>query len=83
MTHLLKQIDFRDLRHIDTPRAGELPEAIKTVLLIAAIFGAGYLAFYFLLMACMALNISPWWAGVVFSAVYFWRLWKAWRGRSV
>jgi hypothetical protein len=85
MTHILKQLFFADFRHLDAPaaRVGELREAFRAVLPISAIFAAGYLAFYGLLMLCLALNISTWWAGAVFAAVYLGWLWKLWKERSV
>jgi len=85
MTHpILTEIRFSELRHLDTPandpRRGTILGALKVAFLIFAAIVAAFGIFYELVMLSLALDISAWWAGALYLALYAWWLRKAWKG---
>ncbi len=50
-------------------------EALKTLLLINGTIAVGFAVFYQLVMLCLAVDVSAWWAALLFvgAFVYWWR----------
>jgi len=75
---ILKEISFAEHRWLDhVPDSGHgTREALKTILTTLAAFIVAIGAFVWLLNLCRANDLSLWWAGVPYIALYAVSLWR-------
>lgn len=84
MTHpALKEILFAEHRHLDRQQhqvPGEFITGLKSVALVVGIIAVCFAVFYGLVILCLALDISAWWAGAFYVALYALWLCKHFKG---